>query len=177
MQINTLEDGQVVLGTAMQILDRYETMASQYMAGRADFELASMSTSKEFRASEASKVLTDMMSDARKYGKRITDMLNLGDLNEFRSLITKAKIKLGVVGDFQERVAVQEFFLQIYDDSGKPPVDLKNGATYDAKVEHEKLVTLREQLAIAEKLFLEAVAALDVGEPSALIRPQIEVVR
>lgn len=169
MSIKTLDEANLILGQAVSIQTKHDETLFKMLSQRTIYELG-MALSEA--PGEVLKLKIEMDSVHRDLGKfrdRIVKYLGLRDFSEFRRLVERARSEFTIVGEFQERVDVQEFYLKVYAASNLPPQDLDK--EFAPEEEYNKLANIRKQYETAVALVLETVSKLEIPEASNLILP------
>jgi len=177
--LETLDQGNIVLGTASALLSKHDEFLGAAMQYRADFEAAMIEPAvvKDFEPKSAIALIERLNTNAYRMESRIVNACAVENFEEFRRLVTLAKNQLSVVAGYQDAIDIQGTYASIYKDSGSGPQNLEDeNAGYDQFKTETKVRHLQTQYEYAVAAFLATVRKLEVEEPSSVIIPQIAVV-
>lgn len=176
MAINSLEEANIALGQAATLVELHDNIWGRALKARADYELGMVKRPEEFNAGQIANALNGVVTDIQDFERRITLLTNTESFGDFRKKVLQGQNLLDVISQFQERMHTQEFYLDIYQESRQGPQHkLPDGEVYDEQKERTKLNNVKAQYKVAVAKFIEFMQSLDLGEPSELEFPKVEL--
>ena len=166
--INNLQEAQMTIGTAMQIIDRHDGVLGKLMGLRAEYELALVLNDSEFDVPQAMSVLARVGDEAKRYADRVITLCDVDTFEDFRMATSQAQFELGLVDSFRTELAEEEFFLEVYTKSGLPPQRLPDGQQYVPSEVEQRIANLRiQQQSAVERLFATT-RRIELNAPSGI---------
>ena len=173
MAVKDLDQANMALALAIAFKNTHDKFLFQILEGRVRYENA---MAVEPNRVDSVKILAEMNGaheDLRTFRERFMAATDLDSFETFRRLLTQAQNQVSVVGEFQERIDVQKFYLDVYEQSGIPPQDLPEGEVFNLEKETQKLKNIQAQYDTAVKVLLETVSKLEFKDPSGIVVPKL----
>ncbi len=165
MAATNLEDANVILGTAVAVLQKHDSILTGLMELRVDIEASQVDPPPDFDLKGFCNGLKDRFELLETFQTRILERVDFDTFQEFRRVVSRGKVENLIISQFIERLDIQDFYLGIYADSNTVPQNLDDDEIYDEAEELDKQGNIGRQYEAAVLRYLDTVNQLDLGDP------------